>query len=94
MGTRLCRVPQGFAKRNTCLGASRVPRRQLLRYLAEDSVICVHPNSAPLLEPVAFACIALVLGGVAVAELIGWTFVLGTSKSRTSRIHNMFMGDV
>ncbi|MCK5247307.1 hypothetical protein KAR02_10425, partial [Candidatus Bipolaricaulota bacterium] len=84
------RVPQGFAKRNTYLGASRVPRRQLLRYLAEDSVICVHPNSPLLLEPVAFAGIALVPGGVAVAELIGWTFVPGTSKSRTSRIHNPF----
>ncbi|MCK5586693.1 hypothetical protein KAJ02_11545 [Candidatus Bipolaricaulota bacterium] len=68
----------------------QVPRRQLLRHLTEDSVICVHPNSALLLEPVAFAGIALVPGGVAVAELIGWTFVLGTSKSRTSRIHNPF----
>ena len=59
-------------------------------YRTDDPIICIHPNSALLLEPFTSAEIALVPGGVAVAELIGWTFVPGTSKSRTSRIHNPF----
>ena len=49
-------------------------------YRIEDPVVCVHPDSALLLEPVASAGITLATGGLEVSDFLGWAFILGTSE--------------